>query len=367
MKQSNSFDSGYDLACSIITNLHQRLGVDILPVFNSYALTDKEKISTAARLLIEATFMKAYDQNEVWFMEDESEINLDAEIELEPNITILEKNAKIFEAYTGGQVYDYVYTLTKRLEAMSETSSVEQLASEIMKGGLTLVGYKVAKAFITSWIKDVSAKQAAGLAIQKVGSKSCIAAIIVALAAFLFYLFKANTKKILGLVINNTEHNLYVKNFRSAKNDGDLYMAQGQMVSFMQDSEDGPSSMDVQIIKREYHGKDNEKNVVQMGVYSGDRNFGLRGSEGIMVFRSVQDPNFKFAHMFAVPYSQDNRTNMINLSKEKEPINLDKLYQKLYDEHKTRVSFIDNGYRFTSTVNAPRGGTVACIAVITRI
>lgn len=367
MQNSNSIDSGYDLACSIIENFRRRLGVDVLPIFNSYALTDKEKISKASSLLIEATFLKAYEQNETWFMEDKSEFSLDAAIEIEPNMVILEKDAKIIETYKGGQVYDYVYTLTKRLEAMAEATQAEQLASLMIQGGITAIGYKLLKALAGNWTKGVSLYSALTKSIVAVGTKTVVAAAVILLVAFIFYLFKANPKKILGLVLNNTDNNLFVKDFRDPNNKGDLYMRHGVMENFMEDSEDGPSSRKVQIIKREYYGKDNEKNMVQMGVYFANRSAGLRGSEGIMVFSSMENANFKFAHMFAVPYTKDNRTNMINLSQEKYPINLDKLFQKLYDENKTRVSFVDGGYRYTSTVNDPRGGKVACIAVITQM
>ncbi len=365
MQQPNSNDKGYELALSIIENFRQRLGVDVLPIFNSYALTDKEKISKASSLLIEATFLKAYEQNETWFMEDKSEFNLDATIEIEPNIAIFEKDAKIIEGYKGGQVYDYVYTLTKRLEAMSEASSEEQLASSMIKGGIGAVGGPLLVAFMASWVVGVGVQAALMAAIRIVGTKTVITTVIVILFAFLLYLFKGNPKKILGLVLNNTNNSLYVKDFRNSSNKGDLYMRHGKMVNFMEDSEDGPSSHKVQIIKREYFGKDNEKNMLQMGIYFADRNVGLRGSEGIMVFRSVEDAHFKFAHMFAVPYMSDNRTNMKYL--DAEPKSLDKLYQELYDGNKTRASFQEKGYRFTSTVNDPRGGTVACIAVITKV
>jgi len=162
-----------------------------------------------------------------------------------------------------------------------------------------------------------------------------------------------------GMVINNTNDNLVVNKYRESN--GHLHMEHGVMVDFMEDNEDGLQSPKLQIKQRLNFGENNSENVVMAGIYFADRNVGFRGSEGVMVFTSTTT-SLQFAHMFAVPYINDNRTNMKYLAQA--PSNLETLFRELYNENKVRVDFVSNGYRMTSTVNNPRGGVVACIAYI---
>jgi hypothetical protein len=102
--------------------------------------------------------------------------------------------------------------------------------------------------------------------------------------------------------------------------------------------------------------------VVFAGFYFADRNVGFRGAEGVMVFTS-QASSLLFAHMFAVPYVNDNGTNIRYL--EARPTDMSKLYRDMYDSRQVRIDTTSNSYRLTATVNDARGGVVGCIASIT--
>ena len=199
-------------------------------------------------------------------------------------------------------------------------------------------------------------------AIPKVGTKMVVSGIAVVVVALITFFFYSNPKKILGLVVNNTDEILEVKDFRKSK--GDLHMRHGFMDSFMEDYKDGLTSPKIQIGKREFISKGYENNMVQIGFYTADKNIGARGTEGIMMFSSTETP-LKFAHMFAVPYMHNNRTNMVRLTSRPKSLNV--LFQELYDADKVRVNFKDSEFRFTSTVNHKRGGVVACIASVHKV
>ncbi|MGQ7334331.1 hypothetical protein ACTGXQ_13430, partial [Streptococcus suis] len=79
-------------------------------------------------------------------------------------------------------------------------------------------------------------------------------------------------------------------------------------------------------------------NVVFGGIYFADRNFGLRGSEGVMLFTSLNSP-FSAAHLYAVPYVNDNGTNMRLMTGQKP--NLETLFREMYDTRKVRVDFAE--------------------------
>ena len=356
---SNHGNDARALGYSICERLYQNLGVDLIPIFNAVSLTDKEKISQASKRLIEAIFLDAVDQRITWFTEDETEFDLGEVDDIEPNIALSESDAIYLSGLQGEALKKYLYNLTKRFENMAVSKSPGMLVVEMAAGGIISVGVPLA----VNVVKNLRAGQALRLAmlngVKGLGMKTAIAAVAVILVALLLYLTLENPKKILGMVINNTDDNLIVKNYNTGK--GDLYMRHGHMADFMEDNEEGLQSPKVQIRKRMYFEKGSEDNIVLAGIYFADRNFGLRGAEGIMVFSS-KESSLKFAHMFAVPYTKDNRTNMKLLKSA--PGDLDKLYQELYDANKVRVDFTDGGYKFTSTVNDARGGTVGCIAYI---
>lgn len=352
-----------EFAAKICSNIELTYNIDLLGVYRNQNLTDREKISKAAILLKEAVLTRAYICNYEGFSADDylhEGVDLSADLEIEPNIALSEADAKYLSTLEGDALKTYVYSLTKRFESMQNAKSPAALVAEMIAGGVISVGVPMAIGVIKGLIARQALKVAMLSGVKAIGMKTAIGAVVVVLAALLYYLLFENPKKILGLVINNTDESLIVNNFTATG--GDLYMQHGVMVNFMQDNEDGLQSKKIQIRKRQFFEKDSRDNIVFAGIYFADRNIGFRGAEGLMLFSSTTNTNIIFAHMFAVPYTNDNRTNVDVLTCR--PNNLESAFRTLYDENKQRAQIEKNGYKAISTVNAKKGGVVASLTYL---
>ncbi|MGQ7378966.1 hypothetical protein ACTGVF_11275, partial [Streptococcus suis] len=140
----------------------------------------------------------------------------------------------------------------------------------------------------TAWRGGATFLNALRAGITTLGMKTAITIIVIVLVAFLLYLFLENPKKVLALVFNDTAEDLVVTNWRAGVEGGtggNLYVAHGHMENFMQDHASGDlDSPIVQIRQRFFFEPNDPDNVVFGGIYFADRNFGLRGSEGVMLF-----------------------------------------------------------------------------------
>ena len=333
--QSASLISSQAFAISICHNLKNELGVDLQAIFSAEGVSEKGRIALAANRLQEAVFLRAYNNGYEGFYFDEAEgqvVSVSEDIDIEPNIALSESDAKYLSNLQGEAVKTYLFNLTKRFENMAAAKSPGLLVAEMVAGGIIAVGVPFAVTVVKGLIAKEALKAAMLAGIKGIGIKIVIAAVVVVLATLLFYLLLENPKKILGMVINNTDDNLVVNNYR--ENGGNLFMQHGQMLDFMEDNEDGLQSPKLQVKQRLNFGEGSEDNVVFAGIYFADRNVGFRGAEGVMVFTS-KTTSLQFAHMFAVPYVNDNRTNIRYLAQA--PSNLETLFRELYDENKARA------------------------------
>jgi hypothetical protein len=359
----------------IIAGLHQSHGVDLRAIFNDASLNTGQKARRARVVLLEAllneadraglhaNFVAPADFDEDMFLGQ----LMSEDVEIEPNVAMTQGDAEFVMAQTGQDIHTYLYTLTKRMENMARSKTAGQLAIEMVAGGLVSVGVPMAIGTIKALRAGMTVLNAVRAGITSIGLKTAIGVVVVVLVAFLLYLFLENPKKILAMVINDTDDHLIVKDWRKGVDgakEGDLFMQHGHMANFMQDNEEGLQSPQVQVRARAFFAEKDPDNVIFGGIYFADRNFGLRGAEGVMIF-SGKNTSLRFAHMFAVPYFNDNGTNMRLLSGEVPDI--EQLYREMYDSRKVQVDFNDGGYRFRSGVNDARGGVVACIGSISKI
>ncbi|MBB4806284.1 hypothetical protein HNP38_001556 [Chryseobacterium defluvii] len=358
--------SGESLATEICESLQQEFNIDIKGLLTTPGLSDKERIKLAASHLVENIFLKAHaEQREDYDLLSSNNLSdiVAQAIETEPNISYSQKDALALTRLQGDELKNYVYNLAKRFEMMSKSKSPGQLVAELAGSALMSVGVAMGKEVIKNLIAKQALKTAMLNGIKSIGMGTIMVTVALVLVGLLYYLLVDNPKKILGLVVNNTDENFVVHNY--TRSDGDLCMVHGQMVNFMEDLSDGIEGPKVQLKERLNFGEGDEENMVFAGIYFADRNVGFRGSEGLALFSSKSNDNFKFAHMFAVPYTNDNRTNMRLLNAR--PGNLETLFRELYNPNKQRVDFVENGYRLVSTVNHARGGVVACIAFIGKV
>lgn len=357
-----------EFASQICENLSEEFGVDVKALLLTPGISAKERIKLTTTHLMEAIILKAEYENVEGF--DSTALKgmnladfVANAIEIEPNISYSEKDAIALSNLQGQKLKDYLFTLTKRFENMAKAKTPGQLVAEMAGGALMSIGIPMGIQVVKSLIAKEALKVAMLNGVKAVGMKTAIVAVVLVLAGLLYYLLVENPKKILGMVVNNTDDDFVVNNYASGN--GDLRMIHGQMVNFMEDSNGGIEAPKLQLKERLNYGEGNEDNMVFAGIYFADRNVGFRGAEGIAVFTSKSNPNFKFAHVFAVPYTNDNRSNIKIINGD--PGNLDNLFRNLYDQNKQRVDYNDQGYRLTSTVNDPRGGVVGCIAYIGKI
>lgn len=366
-----------EFGLQVTSRLNEKYGLRLEHVIDNHALTIQQKHQLIVKQLLFAVFEEfdRHCQHEgiVYASTRHDRKILDAlaaddDIELEPNISYTEHNANIIRDYTGQQVKDYLFTLTKRFEGMANAKTPGQLAIEIVSGGLVSVGVAMAVGTIKAWRAGAALLAAVRTGITSVGMKTAVGVVVFVLAALLLYLLLDNPKKILGLIINNTDQNWVVKNWRNGvggNNDGDLFMQHGHMENFPEDHETGDlDSPLVQLRQRFFFGPNDPENTVFGGIYFADRNFGFRGSEGVMLLSSGSTTKI-IAHQFAVPYVNDNGTNMRVL--QTRPESLPDLFREMYDGRKVRVDVTESGFRLTSTVNDPRGGVVGLIATITAV
>ncbi|MCR9256360.1 MAG: hypothetical protein NXI16_09720 [Alphaproteobacteria bacterium] len=382
--------SSQDVAQEIVDSVKKTWGVDLGPIFANDALSMREKQKIATERLLEAVLPKidAYhavegvepdlDENHRLMAQAIAQVEGKASgAELEPNISITEHNFKIVRGYEKKEVYNYVYTLAKRFENMAQATTPGQLAIEISVSSLFSIGVAMSKATWDLWRGGQPFLAALRGSIRKIGFKTAIVVVIIILVELFLFFLVQNPKKILGIIYNDTDDNFVVKNWEKAtgggyKKDSNLYMAHGDMVNFPEDTLTGDlDSPKIQLRQRFFFAPNDPDNVLFGGIYFADKKFGAFGAEGIMAFTPLNDKgDTKFAHMFAVPYHQNNRTNMRFI--DGTVPNLNDLFGTLYKDDYQRMDKTEHGYRMTATVgsdgsNPKSGGVVGCIATISKV
>ncbi|MDP9193623.1 MAG: hypothetical protein M3P06_18160 [Acidobacteriota bacterium] len=369
--------TGRQVAEQIIDSLKQDLGVDLLPIFENDNRSAKQRRHEASVRLFEALLERAENgaDREAWVTPDEGEGEerqflrafAAGDVDVEPNLSIIEENVKALKAMRGNQIKDYLYSLTKRFENMSKATTPGQLAIEIIAGGLVSVGIAMAKQTYIAWKAGSTMAAALRTGITKLGIKTAIAVVIVALVTLLWWLFKDNPKKFLGLVINDTDSVLVVHNWRKGVDGdtgGDLYMDHGSILSFPQDYEGGILTKEIQIDKRFKFEEGDPENVCFGGIFFAEKNFGGYGAEGMAIF-SAKDGSARFAHSFACPYSEDNGVNVRVLNGQTPDVK--KLFKEMHGARKVNVETSEHGYKLVSSVNDARGGVTAGITCFSKI
>jgi hypothetical protein len=357
----------------ILENLKTSFGVDLRPILETPQATRSELSRRATVALVEAIFTRAH-QDGTWADWSDSEANLsntqlhaalDESVEDEPNYSIIPSDLPTILAYRGDAVKTYIYTLTKRFENMSNAKTPGQLAIELSAGGLISVGIPAAIGAVKALRTGATVLNAIRAGVTSIGMKTALLAVAVIIVGFLLYLFLDNPKKVLGIVINDTDDNLVVNDWRKGADGAkgsDLYMAFGHMQNFMVDHDGGLDSPEVQVRARINFGPNDPDNVVFAGPYFADRNFGLRGAEGVMIFTSKATGR-RIAHLFACPYFEDNGA-FIQMAGEG---SADSFYDEMYRNRKVSFEHEQDGYRLQTNVNDARGGVIGCIAAIKQL
>jgi len=361
-------------ALDIGHRLEERHGIRLLDVIRNDALSISRKRELMTTRLLESLLTDLAQHHEGAQLAapfDSSTAAVSAilaeAVEVEPNLIFREVDANQIRNYKGRQVYDFVYGLSERLESMARAKTEGQLAAEMVAAGLVSIGVSMGVGTAKALVGGAALGAAVGAGIASIGFATAIGVVAVVLVLFLLFLLLENPKKLLGIVLNDTDEDFVVVDWRrgvDGDEGGDLYMQHGRMERFPQDSATGQlDSPKVQLRKRFFFAPGDPDNFVCAGMFFADKNFGFRGAEGIMVFTSLQSP-VAIPLQFAVPYTNDNGANVRVMPRRPNPGSLPSLFRTMYDSRGVRVEKDELGYRVISTVNDPRGGVVALIGSI---
>jgi hypothetical protein len=353
----------------ILDSLERDLDVDLRPIFYDNSRSEEQRRHAVSARLMEAILARAENSPDRAEWASDAEENhkfLSAvgagEVDVEPNLTYTTENVDTLKDFRGDQIKDYLYSLTKRFENMSKVTNPAILAAQIVGGGMVSISIPMAVGTIQALRAGQTLLAAVRAGIANIGMKTVILAVVIILASLLIWLFLENPKKLLGLVLNDTDSNLVVNDWRKGVDGdtgGDLYMKHGSMVSFPLDYENGNLKKPLQISKRDLVVGKPDESLVYGGIYFANKNFGGYGAEGVAIY-SAQNGTAKFAQLFACPYSEDNGTTVRVMNGG--TTDLPKLYNEMYKTRKVHDVTKSGAFTLSSTVNDSSGGVVGCIA-----
>ncbi|MFC3653658.1 hypothetical protein ACFONN_19030 [Dyella humi] len=351
----------YDDMFQFIESIESRFHVELKSLFNARRYSYTEFMAEFRQRMVEG--LNAYDG---FSNEDGSDTAFSyAAVEVEPNIFISRYNALVVRNYGGQKLVDWVQTVLKSLEAMMSSTTPAAFAAQTLGGALLAVGAPMAVATIKNLWAGEALKGALTLAVRKVGLGSAIAAAATAAASILYFLLVSNPKKIIGLVLNDTDTNYYVPDWRKSVNGyygGNLYMEHGTTERFMMvpltDKIDSP---EIQLKARQV-AKNDDETMVAAGIFFAEKRVGFYGAEGVFVFTPYpgHGNDSAFAYQFAVPYSRDNRTNIdVHASgRIDNRAHISKLFRDMYNAARVNVEKQAGNMSMTANVNDARGGRV---------
>lgn len=286
-------------------------------------------------------------------------------INVAPNVAVTEQRYREIREYRGGQIDAYLRRVTDGLSLLKNDMSPGQAAGIIIGSGLVSFGVAMIGGTFAALQGGAALLTAVTAGVAAMGSMTVVVGVALVIAAELLLFFLLLNKKVfLGMMFNNTDLNLVVRDWRAGTGGarrGDLFMNTGSMTSFMEMHEthrlDSPL---VQVVARDRIAPGDPDNLVSAGIFFAEKNFGLFGTEGVMLLGSHKTPSLRFALVFACPYTYDNGVNVAIGPPDSTSSYFDRLYKHRGVERQTA----GQGYRFLARVGAPRGGEACGIAAL---
>jgi hypothetical protein len=286
-------------------------------------------------------------------------------INVAPNVAVTEKLYREIREYRGGQIDAYIRRVTDGLSLLKENMSPGQAAGIIIGSGLASFGVAMIGGTFAALQGGAALLTAVTAGVAAMGSMTVVVGVALVVAAELLLFFLVLNKKVfLGMVFNNTGLSLVVRDWRAGTGGarrGDLFMNTGSMTSFMEMHEthrlDSPL---VQVVARDRIAPGDPDNLVSAGIFFAEKNFGLYGTEGVMLLGSHAAPSIRFALVFACPYTYDNGVNVAIGPADSASNYFNRLYKQRGVERQTG----GQGYRFLARVGFPRGGEACGLAFL---
>lgn len=291
-------------------------------------------------------------------------LGLSSSINVVPNVSLLESNYKLAKNYEGQELNDFVRRISNGLSLIQEGQTAGQVAGEIIGSGLAAF----ALAMIIGTVKALRAgkafRPALVLGVRAMGAVSVVvgvAALII--TEILLYLLVYNKKQFLGLVMNNTDLNLVVDDWRDGTggaDKGDLFVNTGSVSSFMEQHEteqfDSPL---IQIGARQIIAPDDPDNIILGGFFFGEKNTGFHGTDGAMVFHGRQQAQPRFGLLFACPYFRDNG---VNVTVDTYTRSAKDVFEALFESRDLYKTVTNAGFTFSARTAWKTGGQTMGLA-----
>lgn len=282
-----------------------------------------------------------------------------------PTILVDKKNLASIRGYEGDQLSEYVKSVVNKLALINEGEKPEIVVLEILGAGLVGFGGAFAYGVIKGLVLKKILKEAVLMGVKAAGGVAAVVGVVaVIVLELLIYFLHGNKKDFVGIIFNNSDENLVVDEWREGVDGADkggLYMAHGYATGFMEVHLDGELSKPaVQLPSRALVGGE-EDTLINGGIYSASKNFGLRGSEGVFVLHPLANPLPRIAVLFECPYFEDNGVNVAIDATVK---SAKTYYDELDGSRGIDKSASGQGLELRARVGHPRGGDALGIAVL---
>lgn len=247
--------------------------------------------------------------------------------------------------------------IVKAIESISEARNyishhpldANAVATDLIKSHMEAVSVRGGDA-VTKALKngaDLHAAVLAGVGVSDIAG-------FVQMICELFQKLMEKEKKCIGLIVNDTDFDIQVKNWKLGFNEedsrSDLYLPHGRMQDFMSDNTVSPA---VQIRKR-------SGNNVYCGLYlMTKRDSALVGVESTMRLTLIGSGQ-TISYLSCCPYTQDNRVNL--RANRAEP--LSKLHDEMYSDKRKDAVVTAGTITAQARVNSYGGSPSYCILSI---
>jgi hypothetical protein len=286
-------------------------------------------------------------------------------INVVPDVAVTEQRYKQIKQYQGKQIDTYLKNVTDGLSLLKDGMSPAQVATTIATSGLASFGVAMVWGTFVALQGGAAFLSALAAGVVAMGSITVVVGVaLVIVAELLLFFLVLNKKVFLGMVFNNTGLNLIVRDWRagtSGASRGDLFMNTGSMTSFMETNEtpnlDSPL---VQVVERLFLSAGSPDNLVSAGIFCAEKNFGLYGTEGVMLLSSRQREDIRFAFVFACPYTLDNGVNVAIGG----PNSAQSYFNGLYGNRGVERFTAQRGFSLLARVGSPRGGEACGFAAL---
>lgn len=354
----------------LITRMETNMGIQIRDLFESEKSAQEIRAEMHQRIVQYVQDRLENEQpSEEWpnagkERDARKALGLTSVINVVPNVSLLESNYKLAKNYEGQELNDFVRRISNGLSLIQEGQTAGQVAGEIIGSGLAAF----ALAMIIGTVKALRAgnafRQALVLGVRAMGGVSVVvgvAALIV--TEILLYLLVYNKKQFLGLVMNNTDLNLVVDDWRAGTggaDKGDLFVSTGSISSFMEQHETEQfNSPLIQIGARQIIAPNDPDNIILGGFFFGEKNFGLFGTEGAMVFHDRLTAQPRFGLLFACPYAMDNG---VNVTVDTHTRSAKNIFEALYGSRGLYKTATNAGFTFSARTAWKTGGETMGLA-----